>query len=114
MDTFQAKVSDIRVGDLVNNNWIVSGIDTDNDNGFIRYIISYTHTDTGEEWTNDYLPNDVVTYRHYKMSAQELYQQWLARVSDLDISEFPELLTLIREISELNKITQQAEKEITK
>jgi hypothetical protein len=67
MDTFQAtevKVSDIRVGDLVNNNWIVSGIDTDNDNGFIRYIISYTHTDTGEEWTNDYLPNDVVTYRH--------------------------------------------------
>ena len=48
------------------------------------------------------------------MSAQELYQQWLARVSDLDISKFPELLTLIREISELNKITQQAEKEITK
>lgn len=45
------------------------------------------------------------------MSAQELYQQWLARVSDLDISEFSELLTLIREISELNKITQQAEKE---
>ncbi len=48
------------------------------------------------------------------MNAQELYQQWLARVSDLDISEFPELLTLIREISELNKITQQAEREISK
>lgn len=67
MDTFQAteaKVSDIRVGDIVNNNWIVLGINTDNDNGFIRYIISYIHKDTGEEWTNDYLPNDVVTYRH--------------------------------------------------
>lgn len=57
---------------------------------------------------------DLEPRKDKEMSAQELYQQWLARVSDLDISEFPDLLTLIREISELNKITQQAEKEITK
>ena len=71
METYKAtevKVSDIRVGDLVNNvdgnNWVISGIDIDNDNGFIRYIIGFSNTSTNEEWVNDFLPNDVVTYRH--------------------------------------------------
>ena len=47
------------------------------------------------------------------MTAQDSFIEWQKRISHLDItSNYEDLLTLFREISNLNLITQQAEKEI--
>lgn len=46
------------------------------------------------------------------MTAQEKFLQWQKEVKALDISaNFMDLIALFRQIQELNKITQQAEKE---
>ena len=46
------------------------------------------------------------------MTAQERFHQWRQRISSLDISaDYQDLLVLLREVSDLNSITQQAEKE---
>ena len=59
------KIADIRVGDVVNNldgqNWKVTYIDTDTDNGFTRYIIGLNNN--GELFAIDLLPTASLTYR---------------------------------------------------
>jgi hypothetical protein len=46
------------------------------------------------------------------MSAQDNFQLWQERIKPLNISEnYSDLLELLRAISDLNLITQQAEKE---
>lgn len=55
-------VSSIRIGDVLNG-WIVTNVDIDDDNGFIRYIIAYTNADTGEVCVNDYRADQLVGAR---------------------------------------------------
>ena len=46
------------------------------------------------------------------MNAQQKFMAWQEEIRTLDISaNFTDLITLFRQIQELNKITQQAEKE---
>lgn len=46
------------------------------------------------------------------MNAKEQFTLWIQEVEKLDISQESDLLALFRKISDLNKITQQAEKEM--
>lgn len=46
------------------------------------------------------------------MNAKEQFTLWIQDAEKLDISQESDLLALFRKISDLNKITQQAEKEM--
>lgn len=45
------------------------------------------------------------------MTAQEQFEAWQENIATLDISKSYDLMALFRAITELNKITQLAEKE---
>lgn len=45
------------------------------------------------------------------MNTQEQFLEWVAEVSRLDITKEADLLALFRKLTDLNRITQRAERE---